>query len=94
MELFLLFAGSVLVNNFVLTRFLGTCPFIGVSNKLETALSMGIAVTFVLTLTAVSSWLMQRYILIPYGLDKFLTTVSLILIIASLVQFIEMVIQN
>lgn len=92
MELFLLFAGSILVNNFVLTRFLGTCPFIGVSNKLETAFSMGIAVTFVLTLTAVSSWLIQSYILIPFGLDKFLTTVSLILVIASLVQFIEMVI--
>lgn len=93
MELFLIFAGSVLVNNFVLTRFLGTCPFIGVSNKLETAFSMGVAVTFVLTLTAISSWLIQKYILIQFGLE-FLTTVSLILVIASLVQFIEMVIQK
>jgi len=93
LELFLLFAGSVLVNNFVLTRFLGICPFIGVSNMLETAFSMGIAVTFVLTLTSVASWLIQKYLLIQYGLE-FLTTVSLILVIASLVQFIEMVIQK
>ena len=81
MDLFLLFAGSVLVNNFVLTRFLGICPFIGVSNMLETAFSMGIAVTFVLTLTSVASWLIQKYLLIQYGLE-FLTTVSLILVIA------------
>lgn len=94
MELFLLFAGSILVNNFVLTRFLGICPFLGVSKKVETSLSMGIAVIFVMTLSSVASWLIQNYILLPFGLDKFLTNVAFILVIASLVQLVEMVIQK
>jgi electron transport complex protein RnfA len=94
MELFLLFAGSILVNNFVLTRFLGICPFLGVSKKVETSLSMGIAVIFVMTLSSVASWLIQNYILVPFGLDKFLTNVAFILVIASLVQLVEMVIQK
>jgi len=94
MELFLLFAGSILVNNFVLTRFLGICPFLGVSKKVETSLSMGIAVIFVMTLSSVASWLIQNYILVPFGLDRFLTNVAFILVIASLVQLVEMVIQK
>jgi electron transport complex protein RnfA len=86
--------GAVVVNNFVLSRFLGICPFLGVSKKIETAFSMGIAVTFVMTLSAMASWLIQNYILIPFGLERFLQIVSFILVIASLVQFVEMVIQK
>ncbi len=94
MKLFLIFMGAVVVNNFVLSRFLGICPFLGVSKKIETAFSMGIAVTFVMTLSAMASWLIQNYILIPFGLERFLQIVSFILVIASLVQFVEMVIQK
>jgi len=94
LKLFLIFMGAVVVNNFVLSRFLGICPFLGVSKKIETAFSMGIAVTFVMTLSAMASWLIQNYILIPFGLERFLQIVSFILVIASLVQFVEMVIQK
>jgi electron transport complex protein RnfA len=92
MKLLLLFIGSVLVNNFVLTRFLGICPFLGVSKKVETAFSMGIATTFVMTLTAAASWLIQNLLLAPFGLERFLQNVAFILVIASLVQLVEMVI--
>jgi len=94
LKLFLIFMGAVVVNNFVLSRFLGICPFLGVSKKIETAFSMGIAVTFVMTLSAIASWLIQNYILVPFGLERFLQIVSFILVIASLVQFVEMVIQK
>ncbi|SHM63097.1 electron transport complex protein RnfA [Caldanaerovirga acetigignens] len=91
-ELLFIIAGSVLVNNFVLSRFLGECPFLGVSRKLETAISMGIATTFVLTMTSVATYFIQFYILEPFGLSRFLQIVSFILVIASLVQLVEMVI--
>ena len=65
-NLIFLFIATVLVNNFVLTKFLGICPFLGVSNKLDSAISMGIAVTFVLVLTAAVSWVIQYYILAPF----------------------------
>lgn len=91
-ELFLIIAGSVLVNNFVLSRFLGECPFLGVSKKFETAVSMGIATTFVLTMTSVAAYVIQTYILVPFGVADFLQIVSFILVIASLVQLVEMVI--
>ncbi|MCG0275233.1 MAG: electron transport complex subunit RsxA [Thermosediminibacteraceae bacterium] len=91
-ELLLIIAGSVLVNNFVLSRFLGECPFLGVSKKLETAISMGFATTFVLTMTSVATYFIQFYILEPFGLSRFLQIVSFILVIASLVQLVEMVI--
>ncbi|MDI3534254.1 MAG: H+/Na+-translocating ferredoxin:NAD+ oxidoreductase subunit [Thermosediminibacterales bacterium] len=94
MEALLLFIGSVLVNNFVLARFLGICPFLGVSKKVETAFSMGIATTFVMTLSGVASWLIQNYILVPFGAERFLQYVAFILVIASLVQLVEMVIQK
>lgn len=91
-ELFFIIVSSVLVNNFVLSRFLGQCPFLGVSNKIETSLGMGMATTFVLTMTAVAAYFLQNYILVPYGLEPFLQIVSFILVIASLVQLVEMVI--
>ena len=90
MKLILLFISTVLINNFVLSRFLGICPFLGVSKKVEVAFSMGLAATFVMTLSAIATWLVQHYILMPFGLERFLQNVAFILIIASLVQFVEM----
>ena len=93
MELILIFLSAAIVNNFVLTYFLGICPFVGVSNKLSSAFPMGMAVTFVMTLTAVVSWLVWNLILVPYGLE-YLQIPSFILTIASLVQFVEMFIKK
>lgn len=87
---FLLFFGTVLVNNFVLVKFLGLCPFMGVSNKVETAVGMSFATTFVLTLTAALSYIVNTYLLIPLDL-YYLQTLSFILVIAVVVQFTEMV---
>ncbi len=87
---FLLFFGTVLVNNFVLVKFLGLCPFMGVSNKVETAVGMSFATTFVLTLTAALSYIVNTYLLIPLDLH-YLQTLSFILVIAVVVQFTEMV---
>jgi len=90
---FLLFFGTVLVNNFVLVKFLGLCPFMGVSNKIETAVGMSFATTFVLTLTAALSYIVNHYILLPLDLI-YLQTLSFILVIAVVVQFTEMVIHK
>ncbi len=87
---FLLFFGTVLVNNFVLVKFLGLCPFMGVSNKVETAVGMAFATTFVLTLTAALSYIVNTYLLEPLDLH-YLQTLSFILVIAVVVQFTEMV---
>lgn len=92
-EYFLLFIGTALVNNFVLVKFLGLCPFMGVSKKLETAIGMGFATTFVLTLASVCAYLVEQYILKPFGIE-FLRTLSFILVIAVVVQFTEMVIRK
>ena len=92
-EYLLLLLGTALVNNVVLVKFLGLCPFMGVSNKLDTALGMGLATTFVLTLAAVASWVIEHYLLIPLGVE-FLRILSFILIIAATVQFTEMVIKK
>ena len=92
-EYLLLFVGTVLVNNFVLVKFLGLCPFMGVSGKLETAIGMGLATTFVLTLAAACSYLVHQYILLPLGLT-YLRTLSFILVIAVVVQFTEMVVHK
>lgn len=92
-ELLLIFIATVLVNNFVLARFLGICPFLGVSKEVETAFSMGLATTFVMTLTAVAAWFIQNFILVPLGLP-FLQYVAFILVIASLVQLVEMFIKK
>jgi len=83
----------VFVNNFILTQFLGLCPFIGVSKNVESAVGMGFAVTFVMALASLATWFIQNFVLIPLGLE-FLQTISFILVIASLVQLVEMVIQK
>ncbi len=92
-KLILIIIGAVLVNNFVLARFLGICPFLGVSKKLETAVGMSGAVLFVLTMASVATWLIYHYLLVPFDL-AFLRTVSFILVIAVLVQLVELVLQK
>jgi len=86
-------AGSILVNNYVLSRNLGICPFLGVSRQVETAFGMGMAVTFVMTLAGLITYLVQTLILDQLGL-AYMQTVTFILVIAALVQFVEMVIQK
>jgi len=93
MNLLIIFISAVLINNFVFYYFLGLCPYLGVSRKIGPSISMGMAVTFVLSLTAVSSWMINHWILIPFGLD-YLQIVSFILVIASLVQLVEMFIRK
>ena len=92
-ELILILVSAILVNNFVLVQFLGLCPFMGVSNKLESAMGMSLATTFVLTLASICSYLTYQYILTPLGLE-FLRTISFILVIAVVVQFTEMVVRK
>ncbi|HKI62474.1 MAG TPA: electron transport complex subunit RsxA [Mariprofundaceae bacterium] len=92
-DLLLVIIGTALVNNVVLVKFLGLCPFMGVSNKLETAISMGFATTFVLTLAAISSWLLETFVLEPFDLG-FLRIISFILVIAGVVQFTEMFVRK
>ncbi|KAA6184088.1 electron transport complex subunit RsxA [Thiohalocapsa marina] len=89
-EYALILVGTVLVNNFVLVKFLGLCPFMGVSKKLETAIGMGLATTFVLTLSSVTSWLVNEFMLVPLGIE-YLRTIAFILVIAVVVQFTETV---
>ena len=93
LELGYLFISAVLVNNFVLVQFLGLCPFMGVSNKLETAIGMSAATTFVLTIAALFSYLTNAYILKPLNLE-YLQTIAFILVIAVAVQFTEMVVHK
>ena len=83
----------VFINNFILTQFLGLCPFIGVSKNTESAVGMGFAVTFVMAIASIVTWLVYNYILVPLGIT-YLQTISFILVIASLVQFVEMVVQK
>ncbi|MCK4640141.1 MAG: electron transport complex subunit RsxA [Candidatus Marinimicrobia bacterium] len=92
-NIFIIFLSAVIVNNYVLVNFLGICPFIGVSKKISPALSMGMATTFVMTLTSAVSWLINKYILEGLNL-QFLQTVSFILVIASLVQLVEMFVKK
>jgi electron transport complex protein RnfA len=89
----ILLIGAILVNNFVLVQFLGLCPFMGVSNKLETAIGMSSATTFVLTLASICSWLTYEWLLVPLGLE-YLRTITFILVIAVVVQFTEMVVRK
>ncbi|WP_299177799.1 electron transport complex subunit RsxA [uncultured Neptuniibacter sp.] len=92
-EYLLIVISTVLVNNFVLVQFLGLCPFMGVSNKLETAMGMSLATTFVLTLSSVCSYLAYTYLLQPLALE-YLQTITFILVIAVVVQFTEMVVRK
>ncbi len=88
-KFFAIIIGSIFVNNYVLVQFLGICPAIGVSTKTETATGMGLAVTFVITLSSVITWAIQKWVLDPLGL-QYLQTIAFILVIAALVQFVEM----
>ena len=92
-QLILIFIAASVTNNFVLTYFLGICPFIGVSNKIDSSIGLGIATTFVMTMAATFTWLIYHYILVPYNL-VFLQYVTFIIVIASFVQFVEMVIRK
>lgn len=92
-EYILLIVGTVLVNNFVLTRFLGICPFLGVSRDIPTALGMGAAVVFVITCASAVTWAVHHLILVPLGVD-YLQTIAFILVIATFVQFVELVLKK
>lgn len=83
----------VFINNFILSKFLGLCPFIGVSKQTRPAVSMGVAVTFVMTMASIISWLLYRYVLGPYNMT-YLRTISFILVIASFVQLVEIIIKK
>jgi electron transport complex protein RnfA len=93
MDYLLLFISTVLVNNIVLVKFLGLCPLMGVSNKLSSAFGMGLATTFVLTLSALASWVIEHLVLVPLDIE-FLRILSFILIIAAVVQFTEAVVRK
>ena len=92
-ELLAITLGAILANNFIFSQFLGICPFLGVSTKVDTAVGMGVAVTFVMGLASAITWLVNTFILIPFDLG-YMQTVAFILVIASLVQFIEMFLQK
>ena len=88
-EILLFMVSCILTNNFIFSRFLGCCPFLGVSSKVETSVSMGLAVTFVMTIASLFCWLIYNLLLIPLNLT-YMNTISFILVIAALVQFVEM----
>ena len=93
MEYLLIFISAIFVNNIVLSQFLGICPFLGVSKKVDTALGMGAAVAFVMTLATIVTWLVQTYVLTPMNL-QYLQTLAFILVIASLVQMVEIILKK
>jgi Na+-translocating ferredoxin:NAD+ oxidoreductase subunit A len=92
-EYFLIIISVVFVNNIVLTKILGLCPFMGVSKKLDTSISMSAATAFVLTIGSITSWLINYFLLVPYNLE-YLRTISFIVVIAAVVQFTEMVMEK
>ena len=93
MEYILIFITAIFVNNIVLSQFLGICPFLGVSKKVETAMGMGAAVAFVLTLSNIVTYVIQKFVLEPAGLD-YLQTIAFILVIAALVQMVEIILKK
>lgn len=98
-QMFVLFIGVVFINNFVFSKFLGICPYIGVSKKLDSAIGMGLAVIFVMTVASAATWIIYTYLLHPetgvFGVDlTYLRTISFIIVIAAIVQFVEMVVQK
>ncbi len=93
MEIVAIIIGTVFVNNIVLSQFLGICPFMGVSGKVETSIGMSGAVLFVMTIATVVTWLIHNYLLLPLGVD-YLITISFILVIASLVQMVEIMLKK
>ena len=90
---FAIIIGAIFVNNVVLDQFLGICPFLGVSSKVETSLGMGAAVTFVMALTSVVAWSIQTYVLVPLGIE-YMQTIVFILVIAALVQMVEIMLKK
>ena len=93
MDYLLIIISAIFVNNILLAQFLGICPFLGVSNKLSTATGMSGAVCFVMTLATVVTFLLNKYLLVPFGLE-FLQTIAFILVIAALVQMVEIVLKK
>lgn len=93
MEYLLIFISAIFVNNIVLSQFLGICPFLGVSKKIDTAVGMGGALAFVLTLATIITWIVQKYVLEPFGL-QYLQTLAFILVIAALVQMVEIILKK
>lgn len=93
MEYLLIFISAIFVNNIIFSQFLGICPFLGVSKKVETSLGMGAAVAFVMTLATIVTWLVQHYLLNPFNLG-YLQTLSFILVIAALVQMVEIILKK
>ena len=93
MEYILIFISAIFVNNIVLSQFLGICPFLGVSKKVSTALGMGMAVAFVLTLSTIVTFLVQKWVLVPCGLE-YLQTIAFVLVIAALVQMVEIMLKK
>ena len=93
MEYLLIFISAIFVNNIVLSQFLGLCPFLGVSKKIDTAIGMGGAIAFVLTLATIITWCVQKYVLDAFGL-QYLQTLSFILVIAALVQMVEIILKK
>ena len=93
MEYILIFISAIFVNNIILSQFLGICPFLGVSKKIDTSLGMGAAVAFVMTLATIVTWLIQHFVLNPLGL-QYLQTLAFILVIASLVQMVEIILKK
>ena len=93
MEYLLIFISAIFVNNIVLSQFLGICPFLGVSKKIDTVIGMGGAIAFVLTLATIITWLVQKYVLDPFGL-QYLQTLAFILVIAALVQMVEIILKK
>ena len=93
MEYLLIFISAIFVNNIVLSQFLGICPFLGVSKKIDTAIGMGGAIAFVLTLATIITWCVQKYVLDAFGL-QYLQTLSFILVIAALVQMVEIILKK
>ena len=93
MEYILIFISAIFVNNIVLAQFLGICPFLGVSKKIDTSLGMSAAVAFVMVLATLVTWLIQTYVLNPFGLE-YLQTIAFILVIASLVQMVEIILKK
>lgn len=91
--LFAIVIGAIFVNNVVLSQFLGICPFLGVSSKVDTSLGMGMAVTFVMALATIVTWCIQQYILVPFGIE-YMQTITFILVIAALVQMVEIVLKK
>lgn len=89
-QLALLFVGAALINNILLTRFIGLCPFFGVSSNMETSIGMSLSVIFVMVMSSTATWVVWEFVLAPLGVGEFLYIPAFILIIASLVQFVEM----